>query len=162
TKCMLEQGSVRNLEQIQEQDDRPRMPRWVTGAFLVLGGACVAFAALALSGRKTGTQAPKADPLGDLLAQHSRTAAAGTRPTDRPADDVTFPSILSDQQSPTTALAAVKGQAGSAKPGSTVLLTTAPPMTVLPAVPTAPPPAADRLPVVPLPAQHVLEATPVI
>src|SRR5262245_56172347 len=115
---MLEQGSVRNLEQIQEQDDRPRMPLWVTGAFLVLGGACVAFAVLALSGRKTGTQAPKADPLGDLLAQHSKTAAApGTRPTDLGADDVTFPSILSDQQSPTTALAAVKGQGASAKPG---------------------------------------------
>lgn len=158
---MLEQGAVRNLEQIQEQDERPRMPRWVTGAFLVLGGACVAFAAMALSGRKTSAQAPKTDPLGDLLAQHSKTAAApGTKPTDLGADDVTFPSILSDQQSPTTALAAVKGQ-GAAKPAAPSAAATGP-MTVLSVAPTAPPPAADRLPVVPLPAQHVLEATPVI
>jgi cell division septation protein DedD len=158
---MLEQGAVRNLEQIQEQDDRPKMPRWVTGAFLVLGGACIAFAAMALSGRKTTSQPPKADPLGDLLAQHAKsgTGPASAKPTDLGAQDVTFPTILSDQQSPTTALAAVKGPL-SQRPAASATATA--PVTVMNVAPTAPPPPADRLPVVPLPAQHVLEATPVI
>jgi cell division protein FtsN len=161
-QIMLEQGAVRNLEQIQEQDDRPKMPRWVTGAFLEHGGACIAFAGMALSGRKTGSQAPKADPLGDLLAQHAKGAGpASVRATDLGTQDVTFPTILSDQQSPTTALAAVKGPAGASQraapaPSSNV------PVTVMNTAPTTPPPAGDRLPVVPLPAQHLLEATPVV
>ena len=61
--------------------------------------------------------------------------------------DVTFPQLLSDDDRPSTALAAVR--AGNAP---------AP----LPAPPTKPPPATDRLPVVPLPAQAVLEASPIV
>jgi septal ring-binding cell division protein DamX len=177
----MDQGAVRNLEQIQEHDEQTRMPRWAAVGMLVLGGACVAFATLALSGRRSAPVTAPADPLGELVAQHGRAAQAGGTPAVKPTDlstrDVTFPAILSDDTSPTTALAAVRAAAVS--PVATTAATaavqptaepnaaapTAPPPTPPTTAPTTtavPPPAADRLSVVPLPAQNVLEATPVI
>lgn len=144
----MNDGAIRNLEQLQESDEERKTPRVVTAAFVVLGGACIVFAALALGGRRSKSDAPKADPLGDLVTQRSQ---PGAGPTGKPADlstkDVTFPGILSDGDKPTTALAAVR--AGQPKETQN-------------AAPLAPPPAADRLPVVPLPAQNVLEASPVV
>jgi DedD protein len=142
-------GSIRNLDQLQEDDDERRMPRGVTVALVVLGGACVVFAGLALGGRTSQPPAPKADPLGDLLAQkaHVLVPAPSARPaTDLSPRDVTFPQMLSDRGNPPTALAAVRpvGAAPQAE------------------APAAPPPPTDRLPVVPLPAQAVLEATPIV
>lgn len=145
---MMDHGAVRNLEQIQEFDPEARTPRWITGALLVVGGGCIAFAVMAMGNRKTSAMPVKLDPLADLVAQQQRPATTqASKPTDLRAQDVTFPGILSDDPKPTTALAAVKGQSGAAA--------------AEPALPT-PPPATDRLPVVPLPAQHVLEATPVV
>src|SRR5262249_21785821 len=103
----MEQGAVRNLEQIQEADDGPRTPRAVTIALVLLCGACVTFGAVALKGRKTPSEAAKTDPLGALVA--AQKGAGGGKATDLTTKDVTFPAILSDEQSPTTALAAVKG-----------------------------------------------------
>jgi DedD protein len=150
---MSDPGSIRHLEQLEEDDDDPRkMPRGVTMALVVLGGACVVFAGLALGGRTATPPATKSDPLGDLLSQRSRLAPApssSARPaTDLSPKDVTFPEMLSDDNRPSTALAAVRpsGSAG----------------VMSPTIPTQPPPATDRLPVVPLPAQAVLEATPVV
>jgi cell division septation protein DedD len=102
------------------------------------------------------------DPLGDLVAQHGRAAPAAAiaavKPTDLSTHDVTFPSILSDNTSPTTALAAVRGST------PTAAVAAPPAAAVVAAAPAnpGPPPAADRLPVMPLPAQNLLEATPVI
>lgn len=148
----MEQGAVRNLEQIQEHDDRMRTPRAVTVALVVLGGACVVFAGLALTGRKSAPPTAKSDPLGELVANHARGmgGAAPARATDLALRDVTFPGILSDDTTPTTALAAVRPMPGSpaSKLGTAALAT--------------PPPATDRLQVVPLPAQNVLEATPIV
>jgi DedD protein len=146
----MEQGAIKNLEQIQEEEHGAKTPRAVTAAFVALGGACVVFAALALTGRKSS--APSAvDPLGDLVAQRTKSAAsasaAAPKPTDLALHDVTFPGILSDSDRPTTALAAVRGNAASSA---------APPE-----APKAPPPG-ERLPVVPLPARAVLEASPVV
>jgi DedD protein len=164
---------IRNLDQLQEEDDERKMPRSVTVAFVVLGGACAAFAALALGGRTSQPAGPRVDPLGDLVTQRLSTSAisapatavsAGSARDRAPAasaahaaldlapGDVTFPQILSDDDRPTTALAAVRptGAAASA---------------TLPAVvpvPARPPPPTDRLPVVPLPAQAVLEASPIV
>ena len=153
----MEQGAVRNLEQIQEHDDAPRIPRGVSIALVMLGGACIAFAAVAISGRKAGGHDVHVDPLGDLVAQHGHAGGASAPVgTALSAHDVTFPGMLSDDgKTPTTALAAVRAlPAGSAT------------------APTAPPPPTDRLPVVSfadgtppppsLPAQNVLEATPVV
>jgi DedD protein len=181
----MDNGAVRNLEQIQETDDQPRTPRAVSIALVVLGVACIVFAAIAITGRKSAPQEKKADPLGDLVAQRaglngsgSGNSANGGRAsaavaigaanaasaTQLSSHEVTFPGILSDDARPTTALAAVRPQQQAA---------------AVVAAPTAPPPATDRLPVVTfangtpavpppsspataLPAQNVLEATPVV
>ena len=140
----MDPGSVRNLERIQEKDDAPRMPRAVSIVLLVLGGACVVLSAMALGGKKSSDAAAKVDPLGDLVAQKGKPAAA--KSADIGAQDVTFPSILSDNGKPTTALAAL-----GARPQSSAAL-----------VPSSPPPPTDVLPVVPLPAQNVLQASPVV
>jgi DedD protein len=147
---MSDPSSIRNLDQLQEDDDDRATPKGVTVALLVLGGGCVVFAGLALAGRASQAPVAKVDPLGDLL-QHRPHAAqvASARPTDISTKDVTFPEILSDDSKPATALVAVQG-------GSSV------PSLAAPAAPTQPPPPTDRLPVVPLPVQAVLEATPVV
>jgi DedD protein len=139
----MERASVRNLERIQEKDDVPRMPRVVSIALLVLGGACIVLSAMALGGKRSSDAAAKVDPLGDLVAQKGKPAAAAKGADNINAQDVTFPSILSDQNKPTTALAALG--AHSAAP-----------------IPSSPPPPTDVLPVVPLPAQNVLQASPVV
>jgi len=132
----MEHGAVKDLDQIQEQDEESRTPRALTFALVGIGGACIAFAILAMGGRKTGLNEKRPDPLGDLIATHK---AAGAAPgssfsaassaammTQLSAKDVTFPSILSDDARPTTALAAVRS----------------------PAIAGNPPPATDKLSVV--------------
>lgn len=152
----MEQGAVKNLEQIQEHDQQMRTPRMVTIALVVLGGACVVFAGLALTGRKSAPPIAKIDPLGELVASHMRAGApAAGKATDLTQRDVTFPGILSDDESPTTALAAVRPLA--AMPGSKNA-----PSPVAAVITTPPPPPSDRLPVVPLPAQNVMEASPIV
>jgi cell division septation protein DedD len=164
---MIEQGSVRNLEQIQEEDDAGRMPRAASLTIVALGGACIVFATLALGGRRPAAAAPPVDPLGDLVAQktHQATGVAvgppAVKATDLNAQDVTFPSMLSDDKAPTTALAAVRaaGAPPPAAPVSTLVAVSAASSS------TSPPPPGDRLSVVsvaPLPAQAVLEATSVV
>jgi DedD protein len=147
---MSDPTNLRNLDQLQEDEADRRMPKSVTAALVVLGGGCVVFAALALGGRTSQVQAPKVDPLGDLVAQRPSRQAAGSnaQASDLLPRDVTFPQMLSDDDKPTTALAAVRPQ-GSSMPAP------AP-------IPSKPPPPTDRLPVVPLPAQAVLEATSIV
>src|ERR1700728_468350 len=102
---MMDQGSVRNLEQIQEEDHGPRTPRTASAAIVVLGRACVVVAALALGARRAAPPAAPADPQGDLLLQHPKPepGSAG-RVADLRPSDVTFPSMLSDDKNPPTAL----------------------------------------------------------
>jgi cell division septation protein DedD len=202
-------GAVKNLEQIQESDDAGQMPRAVSLVLVGLGAAALAFAVLAIGGRKTATNEKRPDPLGDLVAQHAGGSGGGVRApsgaNDRPpslpmpaaavgtpsaaaqlsARDVTFPSILSDDKngSSTTALAAVRSPVSAPPPPA--------PSERLPVVQfaggtppvphdtrieiheSAPPPApAPReshaeisfsQPSAPsLPAQNVLEATPIV
>jgi cell division septation protein DedD len=163
---MTEPGRIRNLEQLEEEeDDDERMPRGASVALIVLGGSCIVFGALALGGRST-PQAAKPDPLGELVSQRGRPAtAAPAPPPDLTASDVTFPRILSDGDKPPTVLVAVHGPA----PSATVASASAPSVALgasggpaAAPVPTQPPPPTDRLPVVPLPAQAVLEATPIV
>jgi cell division septation protein DedD len=154
---MSDHGAIRNLEQLQEEDDERRMPRGLTMGLVGLGGACVVFAALALGGRTSQPPAQKTDPLGELVIQRARSAAPSATSSARPATDlqphdVTFPKLLSDDEKPSTALAAVR-PAGA---------TSASPPAAPAPTPTQPPPPTDRLPVVPLPAQAVLEATSIV
>lgn len=165
---MREQGTVRNLEQIQETDAAGGAPRGVTILLVALGAGCIVFAALALGGKRGSGSVQKSDPLGELVTQHAK-AATGSKPTDLSARDVTFPGILSDEHAPTTALAAVRGGAASKSPEPKARMGSPEPAgdpQGLPSQPvvvaSVPPPPTDRLPVVALPAQNVLEASPVV
>jgi DedD protein len=152
---MSDPSNIRNLEQLQEDDDERATPRGVTVALLVLGGGCVVFAGLALAGRASQSPTTKVDPLGDLLQRRPHAAAsASAKPTDISTREVTFPEMLSDQGTPATALVAVQA-ASPASSAPAISVRAVPP-------PQQPPPPTDRLPVVPLPAQAVLEATPVV
>lgn len=153
---MAEQAPLRNIERIQETDEASKTPKAVSAALVVLGGACVVFAAMALGGRRSGEPSAKVDPLGDLLlAKSSSGTPAAVKATDLSTSDVTFPGILSDDSKPTTALAAVRGNSAGAASAAAAVAELAPAF-------DAPPPPADRLSVVPLPAQNVLGATPLV
>ena len=141
--------SIRNIERIEETDSDRRLPRGVAFAFVVLLGACIAFAGLALSGRTSQVPEKRSDPLGDLLAEGARGGAPrGLSATDLSPKEVTFPQILSDRDHPSTALAAMRVVPSG--------------VTSAPVALAQPPPATDRLPVVALPAQAILDATPML
>ncbi len=132
-------ASVRNLERIQEDGPRERGGRGATLALVVMSGACILFATMAFGARRTSTPAQKkGDPLAELAAHSGGSNWSSTSPTILPGE-VTFPGILSDKANPATALAAATAPLSSA---------TIPP----------PPPATDKLSVVPLPARHALGA----
>ena len=162
---MMEHGAVRNLEQIQEEESGGRTGRFFALALVGLGGAAIVFAAVALNGRHTGVPVAT-DPLGELVAQKGKASPAKS---DLSPQDVTFPGILSDKDSPTTALAALRVMPASArKPGEPVTIATATdtaprgPLDPSAAGNVAPPAANDRLSVVPLPAKAVLDPSPVV
>jgi DedD protein len=144
----MRSNGVRDIDQIQETDPKASGDRWTTLALVGLGGACVVFGALLLS-KHPQTNTAKPDPLADLLAAQAKTSPSSTaKPSDLSPSDVTFPGILSDGEHPTTALAAVRtGGVGSAQAADALQM---------------PPPATDRLSVVPLPAQNILQASPVV
>ncbi|MEO7110241.1 MAG: SPOR domain-containing protein [Polyangiaceae bacterium] len=146
----MDEGGVRNLDQIQETDRESKTPRAVTLTLLMVGGACAIFAGYILPGRKSAP-VKAVDPLGDLVAQRSHAGAAAPMPTDLSPHDVTFPGMLSDGDKPTTALAAVRPNSLGSASATTGAM---------------PPPAADRLSVMALPmqipAQNVLEASPIV
>jgi DedD protein len=150
--------SFRNIERIEETDEPRKVPWGVTTAFVVLGGACITFAVLALGGRTSAAPQKKSDPLGDLLAEqaHGASHAPASAPpaTELSAKDVTFPRILSDGDHPAAALAAVPSMQFPPGPAASALLPSP--------VAEKPPPPTDRLSVVALPAQTVLEATPIV
>jgi cell division septation protein DedD len=149
----IDASAVRNLDDIQEDDPAARPSRAGALVLASLGGACIVFAAVLLVRSPARQKVTKGDPLGDLVAQ-ARPGGSAQPAADPPLSDVTFPGLLSDSKRPTTALEAVRAD-GAARPGATAL-----PFDLPPGAPTTPPPAADRLPVVPLPAQNVLEGPP--
>lgn len=138
----MDNGGLRNIEQIQEREGGGgRLGGLVLAS---LGCACLVFAGVALLRRPSASAARMVDPLDALVVR----APASAQRRELSAQDVTFPSMLSDSQHPTTALAALQG---AAAPSSSVAQ-----------LPTAPPPPGDRLPVVPMPAQRILSASSVV
>ncbi|HEX9298027.1 MAG TPA: SPOR domain-containing protein [Polyangiaceae bacterium] len=160
----MKTGSLRNLEQIQEADSRPKGSRAGTLLLASLGAACVIFAIVSQAKRRV-PMALRPDPLGELLAQAK--GASPAQNADLAGKDVTFPSLLSDALRPTTALAAVRSTvrtASSGTPPSALPLgadSAVPPVAPGSAAP-APPPATDRLSVVPLPAKNIVASSPVV
>ena len=112
-----------------------------------LAGAAIVTAGVVVSRRGGAAAKDTRDPLADLVAQAKSGGPSSEKLGTR---EVSFPGILSDQAEPTTALAAVKDERGRLVPHEGA-----------PSEPSAPPPAADRLPVVPLPVGDLLSATPV-
>jgi DedD protein len=147
----MDSVNVRNLEQIQETDGDGRSARAATLLLAGVGGAAIVIAAvLTMKQSEPPTQA-KGDPLAALVAKAKH--PEGSQPETVQRSEVTFPSILSDSERPTTALAAVKDERGHLIAPDSVPAD--------PGLPLAPPPAADKLPVVPLPAGTLLDATSV-
>lgn len=143
----MEKGGLRNIDDIQEREGEGSSK--LGGLVLAsLGSACVVFAAIALLRKPGPAQVKPVDPLDDLLAK----APAASARRDLSASDVTFPSMLSDSNHPTTALAALQGG-----PGPSGM-----PFALPPGAPSFPPPPGDRLPVVPIPAQRMLGASSVV
>lgn len=134
-------AKIRNLDEIQEADRAPRTSRLGALILASLGGACVVLAAVVVMKRPSEPVEGNEDPLGSLVE------AAKSQPTEVSAVDVTFPRMLAGGDGPTTALEAYRAERRAEKDPNFVLP---------PGSPTEPPPAADRLPVVPLPAQHLL------
>ena len=144
-------SGVKNLDDIQEDDPSARPSR--SGALVLasLGGACIVLAAALLFRTPARAKPTASDPLGDLVA---RAHPAGSEPARSPEPsgirDITFPTVLSDTKN-TTALEVVREaqragldpNAPASPPGSAAF---------------GPPAAADKLPVVPPPAQNVLAA----
>ncbi len=141
--------NVRNLEQIQEQDSA-RPSRIGTLLLVSLAGAAVVTASVMMSNKGGGPAKSTQDPLAALVAE-AKSNALPAEALD--GKDVSFPRILSDDSTPTTALAAVKDERGRLVKRDADALEVAP---------SAPPPATDRLPVVPLPVGTLLNSSPVI
>ncbi|RYZ02935.1 MAG: SPOR domain-containing protein [Myxococcales bacterium] len=149
----MAQVNVRNLEQIQEQDSG-RPSRIGTLLLVSLAGAAVVSAFVMMSKKSAPPTKSTQDPLAALV---EGAQSPGVPAEQLDGKDVSFPRILSDDTSPTTALAAVKDERGrlikqeegqGAAAANGVL--------------GAPPPATDRLPVVPLPLGTLLNSSPVI
>lgn len=139
--------NVRNLEQIQEQDPSRKGSRLATLLLTALATAAIVTSSVIVSKRKGPPAASSADPLADLVSSATQRQPPAERLEGR---DVTFPSVLSDREKPTTALAAVKDERGRLVDKDDSAADT-----------DAPPPPTDRLPVVPLPVGTMLTATPV-
>jgi cell division septation protein DedD len=161
----IDSAAVRNLDEIREADPGARPSRVGALVLASLGGACIVFAAVLLLRSPPKERPVNADPLGDLVAKAHPAGAAPSPREQALGRDVTFPSILSDSKSPTTALEAVR----TPRPVDTAAAQVPPGALGTPgAVPAALAGdpgslsmlAADRLPPMPLPAQHVLQILP--
>lgn len=151
--------NLRNLERIQETDSG-RGSRFAALLLAATGVAALTVVGITMGGRDTEPARAEGEPLAALIAEaqaeeksqgdaqgNTKGGAPTREPTDIDESEVSFPAVLSDVDAPTTALAAVKDARGRLVEQS-------------PTSPT-PPAATDRLPVVPLPAGTLLNATPV-
>jgi cell division septation protein DedD len=139
--------NVRNLDDIQEEDRGARSSRFVALLLASLAGASIVTAVVIMSRRGGAPQQSTHDPLAELVQSQKNATPSADKLETR---EVSFPGILSDGERPTTALAAVRDEHGRllapSEEGKAA---------------QEPPPAVDRLPVVPLPVGEMLGATPV-
>ena len=153
----MKSGLLRNVEQIQEAEARPKVSRAGTLLLAALGTACVIFAVVTHARRKAAPAPRTFDPLSELVAQANAPGASGPS-SELGGADVTFPSLLSDVGRTTTALAAVR----AAPPPNKAVDPSGDAPGASPDRPNAPPPPTDRLAVVPLPAKNIAGSSPVV
>jgi len=132
---------IRNMEELEETDPAPKSSKLGALVLASVGGACILLASVVLMKKPSKSTSGQVDPLGALVQE------ARTTDPDRDNLSVTFPKLLAGSEAPTTALEAVRGDRKAEQDDDFQLP---------PGHPTAPPAAADRLPVVPLPAQQIL------
>jgi cell division septation protein DedD len=137
--------NLRNLEQIHE-GSQARSPRVATLLLAATGATAVLVVGMAMRDRSPTVEPQNKDPLALLIAdaeKDQKEDGAQLR-----TEELEFPDVLSDADSRTTALVAVKDKDGRLLPTNPDEL-------------AEPPPATDKIPVVPLPAGTLLSATPV-
>lgn len=140
-------AAVRNLEEIREEDPSTRPSRLGALVLASLGGAAIVFAAVLLMRTPPKLKPVGVDPLGDLVAKAYPAGVSAAPQKEGLGENLTFPGMLSDSKSPTTALEAVRN--GTGKPASSPEKEAAFQASVS---------AADRLAPIPMPAQHVLSS----
>lgn len=136
-------AKIRNLDEIQEADNTPNKSSKL-GALLVasLGGACVVLAGVMVMKKPAKPLPGNDDPLGALVDQSRAQPQASANDL-----DITFTKTLTGADGPTAALETLRKEKRVEEDPEFILP---------PGHPTSPPPAADRLPVIPLPAQQIL------
>ena len=137
--------NLRNLEQIHEGSGS-RSPRLATLLLAATGSAAVLVVGMAMRDRQPAVEPPDKDPLAALVANAEKEKKEAD--SQLSAADLDFPDILSDADSRTTALVAVKDSKGRLVPVEDKGIEVEAPST-------------DGIPVVPLPAGNLLSGTPV-
>ena len=159
--------SINNLHELHEQQSGAPPSKLSALVMAAFGGAGIVFAALVLMRSPAEANAETVDPLGELVA---RAGPVNSAPNTLGAGDVTFPSVLSDQPNATTAMELVRANkkllAASNHDDTAVGQADGDPN--LPPrhsvshdgsmLNSMPPVAGERLAVVPLPAQDILES----
>lgn len=145
--------NLRNLERIEEATTSGKTRAW-TVALAVVGSAAVVSASMAMSRPESPRIREKSDESLAELVRTSQQGGSGKAPTppEVKVSELGYPSLLSDQDQPTTALVAVKDARGDLVPQAD---------TPEADPPLAPPEALDRLPVVPLPVGTLMHQTSV-
>jgi DedD protein len=145
--------NVRNLDQIQELEGRPRASKLGALVLAAMGlGAVAVVAAMNATGARTPAPT-QGDALAKLVESSRGSQPSGPAATQLSGTELGFPAMLSDSERPTTALAAVKDDRGRLVPQLDVAVVDGV------AGSAVPPEAMDRLAVVPLPAGNILTAT---
>jgi len=142
----MQSVNYRNLEQIREEDGRGKGATLISLLLLAAGCSAVVIAFVVGANSRGKTNESTQDPLAELaLKAKSQTVAP-----DRLNGKLGFPSVLSDVEKPTTALAAVKDDRGRliAEPAAS-------------SFPSAVPLDSSQLPTTPIPAGDLLRATSV-
>lgn len=106
--------NLRNLERIHESGSG-KSPKLATIALAAAGISAIVVSGTLLERKGDAAAAPPIDPLGALVAASKQPAAEKVGVE---VEEVSFPSVLSDTDKPTTALVAVRGsEAKAARPG---------------------------------------------
>ena len=142
----MQSVNYRNLEQIREEDGRGKGATLISLLLLAAGCSAVVIAFVVGANSRGKTTESTQDPLAELALKAKSQSVA----PDRLNGKLGFPSVLSDVEKPTTALAAVKDDRGRliAEPAAS-------------SIPSAVPLDSSMLPTTPIPAGDLLRATSV-